>query len=462
MTGATAKVAAPIIKALGVALTLGVAALNPSLVQAQTSAPTYSKDVAPILNRHCVNCHRPGEMGPMPLMTFEQVRPYAASIRRRVENGTMPPWHAEAPAGHFLNERRLTDAEKDTISRWVAGGSPQGNPQDQPPAPRFVEGWSIGTPDVVLSMQREFEVPASGTIDYQNFAIPTNFTEDKWIQAMELRARVPSVVHHILVYARETGVPPRRDPFRQLPLPNGGNHGVALPARNEGPPQPQQNQNQNQGQQNQAPRQPIRQTLIASLAPGTTTMVFQPGTALRIGAGATVIFQVHYTANGTATKDLSRMGLVFAKEAPRQEIMSSQFMNPQLILPAGAANQRVDSAIEFTSDAKIWALIPHTHLRGKSWEYRLTYPDGRSEVVLAVPKYDFNWQTYYHYTKPLAVPKGSRLEAIAHYDNSAGNKANPDPSVTVRWGEQTWEEMQYTGISYTVDAPATPTGAQQQ
>jgi mono/diheme cytochrome c family protein len=459
MTGATVKAAAPFI--LGVAVTLGVAALNPPAAQAQTSAPTYSKDVAPILNQNCAGCHRPGEMGPMPLLTFDQVRPYAASIRRRVENGTMPPWHAEAPSGHFLNERRLTAAEKDTISRWVAAGAPQGNPQDLPPAPRFVDGWSIGTPDVVLSMQKEFEVPASGTIDYQNFAIPTNFTEDKWIQAMELRAGTPSVVHHILVFARETGVQPRRDPFRQVALPNGGNHGVTMPQRSEGQP-PQQNQGQQQGSQNQAPRQPVRQTLIASLAPGTTTMVFQPGTALRIGAGTTVIFQVHYTANGTAARDLSRMGLILAKEAPRQEIMSSQFMNPQLILPAGAANQRVDSAIEFTADSHIWALIPHTHLRGKSWEYRLTYPDGRSEVVLSVPKYDFNWQTYYHYATPLAVPKGSRLEAVAHYDNSAANKANPDPTVTVRWGEQTWEEMQYTGITYTVDAPAAPTAAQQQ
>jgi hypothetical protein len=154
------------------------------------------------------------------------------------------------------------------------------------------------------------------------------------------------------------------------------------------------------------------------------------------------------------------MGLIFAKEAPGQEIMSSQFMNPQLVLPAGAPNQRVDAAIEFTADTHIWALVPHTHLRGKSWEYRMTYPDGRTEVVLSVPKYDFNWQTYYHFTKPFAAPKGSRLDAIAHYDNSAGNRANPDPKAEVHWGEQTWEEMQYTGITYTIDAPAAPTAQQ--
>jgi hypothetical protein len=448
------------VPAAGLAIVLAVAMLNPQVSSAQQAgAPTFSKDVAPILYKNCVGCHRPGEMGPMPLLTFQQVRPYANAIRTRVQNGTMPPWHVDAPAGHFLNERRLTEAEKDTIVRWVTAGSPQGDSKDLPAPPTFTEGWAIGEPDVVLSMQRAFDVPASGTIEYQNIPVPTNFTEDKWVQAMELRPGEPKVVHHILVFARETGVQPRRDPFRMLPLPNGGNHGVTLPERarpQSQAPAPQAAQNP----QNQAPRPPVRQTLIASLAPGTTTMVFQPGTSLRIGAGTTLIFQIHYTANGTPSKDLSKIGLIFAKEPPRQEIMSSQFMNPQLVLPPGAANQRVDAAIEFTSDAHIWALVPHTHLRGKSWEYRLTYPDGRSEVVLAVPKYDFNWQTYYHYAKPLAAPKGSRLEAVAHYDNSAGNRANPDPKAEVHWGEQTWEEMQYTGITYTIDAPAAPTAQQ--
>jgi hypothetical protein len=427
-----------------------------SSAQGQPNAPTYSKDVAPILNKNCAGCHRPGEMGPMPLLTFQQVRPYAAAVNRRVQDGSMPPWHAEAPPGTFHNERRLTDAEKDTIARWVAGGSQQGDPKDLPPSPPIVEGWVIGQPDVVLAMQTEFEVPASGTIEYQNFAIPTNFTEDKWVQAMEMRPGDPSVVHHILVFARESGVAPRREPYRQINLPNGGNFGVTAPERPRFRQQ-QQQQRPPEAQQNQAPRTPMRQSLIASLAPGTSTMVFQPGTALKLSAGTTVVFQVHYTANGTATKDRSKMGLIFAKEPPKQEIMSSQFMNPMMVLPPGAANQRVDTEIEFTADSHIWALLPHTHLRGKSWEYQLKYPDGRTEVVLSVPKYDFNWQTYYHFSKPLAAPKGARLQAIAHYDNSAANRANPDPKVEVYWGEQTWEEMQYTGITFTIDAPAAPT-----
>jgi hypothetical protein len=187
----------------------------------------------------------------------------------------------------------------------------------------------------------------------------------------------------------------------------------------------------------------------------------QPGQALLIRKGTILNFQIHYTANGTATKDKSSLGLTFAKEPPVQEVRSSQFMNPRLILPPGADNQRVDTAIEFNEDSHIVSMIPHTHLRGKSWEYTIMYPDGRSEMILSVPKYDFNWQTSYVFTKPIAAPKGSRLMAVAHYDNSAGNKANPDPTVTVRWGEQTWEEMQYTGISYIVDRPQeTPTQGQ--
>jgi hypothetical protein len=195
--------------------------------------------------------------------------------------------------------------------------------------------------------------------------------------------------------------------------------------------------------------------LIATTAPGTNAMTFEPWQAIRIPAGSQLLFQVHYTANGKEATDQSSVGMIFAKEAPKQELHNSAFVNLLLRLPPGADNQAVDSAIEFTQDSHITALFPHTHLRGKSWEYRLIYPDGRSEVVLAVPKYDFNWQTYYFFTTPLAVPKGSRLEATAHYDNSVNNPSNPDPKIEVHWGDQTWEEMQYSGITYYVDHPLT-------
>ena len=399
-------------------------------------APTFSKEVAPILYKNCVSCHRPGEIAPMSLLTYEQARPWAKSIREKVASGQMPPWHASQPHGTFANDRRLTDQEKNTLIAWVDAGAPQGERADMPAMPQFAEGWEIGKPDLVLSMAKPYDVPASGTIAYQFFTIPTNFTEDKWVQAIELRPGTRSVVHHILAFVREPGKP-AETPAYTMVLPRM----PRLPASREGNRAPQ-NQDANPG------------TLIATTAPGTNALIFEPGSALRIPAGASILFQMHYTANGKAATDQSSIGLIFAKGTPQREIRTGSFYNPLMKVPAGATDQAVDCAIEFTEDTHITALFPHTHLRGKSWEYRLIYPDGQSQVVLSVPKYDFNWQTYYVFTTPLVAPKGSRLEATAHYDNSVNNKWNPDPKIDVRWGEQTWQEMQYSGITYYVDRPA--------
>jgi hypothetical protein len=387
--------------------------------------PTFAKDVAPILFNNCAGCHRPGDIAPMSLLTYENARPWAKSIREKVAGGEMPPWHATQARGVFSNDRRLSDQDKETLIRWADSGAPKGDPKDMPPAPRFAEGWEIGNPDVIISMPREFEVKESGTIAYQFFEAPTDFTEDKWIQAIEVRPGARSVVHHVLVFCREPG--PRRPPVFNMVVPNLGAFGHGR--GEEGLPG----------------------ALIATTAPGTNAMTFKPGTAMRIKAGAVLAFQVHYTANGTATKDRTSVGMVFAKQPPKQEIRNSAFVNPVFVIPAGASNQQVDAAVQFNEDVHIWGLFPHTHLRGKSWEYKVTYPDGRVESVLSVPRYDFNWQTYYLFTKPLAIPKGARLDATARYDNSATNKWNPDPTVPVRWGPQTWEEMQYSGITFSVD-----------
>jgi mono/diheme cytochrome c family protein len=409
------------------ALAITVLALTaiPAARTSRAATPTFSKDVAPVLFKNCASCHRPGDIAPMSLLTYENVRPWAKSIREKVAVGTMPPWHATQAPGVFSNDRRLNEKEKDTLIRWADGGAPKGDPKDMAPAPKFAEGWEIGTPDAIISMPKEFEVKESGTIAYQFFEAPTNFTEDKWIQAIEVRPGARSVVHHVLVFCREPGT--RRPPAFSQTVPKLGNLG--------------------QGSHEQA----LPGALIATTAPGTNAMVFKPGTAMRIKAGASFAFQVHYTANGTATKDRTSVGVIFAKQPPQQEIRNSAFVNPFFVIAPGADNQAVESAIQFNEDSHVWALFPHTHLRGKSWEYRLVYPDGHAEAVLSVPKYDFNWQTYYLFTKPLAVPKGSRLEATAHYDNSTANKWNPDPKIAVRWGPQTWEEMQYSGITYSVD-----------
>ena len=300
-------------------------------------------------------------------------------------------------------------------------------------------------PDLVLSMAKPYEVPASGTIAYQLVTIPTNFTEDKWIQAIELRPGNRTVVHHILAFVREPGKPADPPAYATV-VPK-----MTRPPAARGGNAPQQSQERGPD------------TLIATEAPGTNALIFEPGSALKIPAGASIVFQMHYTANGKAATDQSSIGLVFAKGTRQREIRTGSFYNPMLKVPAGTADQAIDSAIEFTEDTHITALFPHTHLRGKSWEYRLVYPDGQSQVVLSVPRYDFNWQTYYVFTTPLAAPKGSRLEATAHYDNSVNNKWNPDPKIDVRWGEQTWQEMQYSGITYYVDdAPAATSGAPAQ
>ncbi len=384
------------------------------------AAPTFSKDVAPIIYKNCASCHRPGDIAPMSLLTYENVRPWAKAIREQVATRQMPPWHATQPHGTFLNDRRLSDADRDTLIRWADGGARKGDPKDLPMMPKFSDNWEIGTPDVVLGMSQDYEVPESGTVAYQYFQVPTNFTEDKWVQAIEVRPGTRSIVHHILVFCREPNAKPREMGYVSVV------------------PKMQQ-------------RSARADNLIGTTAPGTNAMIFRPGTALRVKAGSVLIFQMHYTTNGAAAKDKSSVGMTFARQAPQLEMRTSAFVNPMFVIPPGANNYQVDSAIEFTEDAHIWGLIPHTHLRGKSWEYRIVYPDGRTESVLSVPKYDFNWQTYYLFAKPIAVPKGTRLEATAHYDNSTANAFNPNPEAQVRWGDQTWEEMQYTGITYSID-----------
>lgn len=385
------------------------------------SVPTYSADVAPIVFEHCASCHRPGNIAPMSLLTYESTRPWARAIREQVATGQMPPWHATQPRGTFANDRRLSERERDTLIRWVDAGAPQGNPKDLPQQPKFSEGWEIGEPDIILSMSKEFEVPASGEVEYQNFQVPTNFTEDKWVQAIEVRPGTRKVVHHILVFCREQVAGERPVPFTQLVPKMPGLH------------------------ERRADK------LVATTAPGTNAMILSPGKALLIRAGAVLRFQIHYTTNGTAARDRSSVGIIFARQPPQQEIRTSAFVNPMFVIPPGANDQAVDSAIQFNEDSHILGLIPHTHLRGKSWEYRMVYPDGHTEVVLSVPRYDFGWQTYYVFAKPLSAPKGARLEATARYDNSAANRSNPNPNASVRWGDQTWEEMQYTGITYSVD-----------
>ena len=397
--------------------------------------PTFSKDVAPILYKNCVTCHRPGEAAPMSLMTYADARPWARAMNRRVTDGSMPPWHADNPTGTFENERGLTADEKAVIARWADAGAPEGDPKDRTARPTFTEGWSIGKPDAVFEMAEEYAVPAKGTIQYEYFTIPTNFTEARWLQAIEVRPGNRALVHHVLVYYQappESGV---------TVIPPG--QILELNAQHSRTPPTAPGATR--------PRRIIgRPTLIATYAPGTAPQVFRPGTAMRLPPGGVIEFQMHYTANGTAGTDRTRVGMIFAKEPPATELRASQFLNGQFAIPAGAADYRVDTDLGFRENVTLWGLFPHTHVRGKRWNYELVMPDGTKKPLLSVSKYDFNWQTYYMFKEPLELPKGTKILSSAWYDNSAANRSNPDPTDTVRWGDQTWEEMQYTGLIFSL------------
>ncbi len=434
--------------------------LAPAAAQAQSSAgqPTFSKDVAPIFYAHCTSCHRPGEIAPMSLLTYADARPFARSIATQVSQGTMPPWHAEAAHGTFANDRRMSAAEKDTLLQWVASGAIEGAPVDLPSQPEYPDGWTIGQPDAVLSMAEDYPVPAAGTLDYKYFEVPTSFTEDKWIQAYEVKPGEPSVVHHLIVYAR----PPRRAPQPgAAPRPAAGPPperpftfapGMGLPPEARA----------RMAHEDVPNDRPVPQSglgaFVGGFAPGQNVRIYQEGTAMRLPAGATLIFQMHYTANGTATTDRTTIAFRFADGPPRHEVLTISLVNQNFTLPAGVPDTRVDAQMTFNRDATVWSILPHTHVRGRAWEVEVTYPDGRSEIVLSVPNYDFNWQTDYVFSEPLKLPKGAVLRTSAWYDNSPANRSNPDPTADVFWGDQTWEEMQFTAMTVTLGERPSPTG----
>jgi mono/diheme cytochrome c family protein len=401
----------------------------------QEGAPTFSKDVAPILYKNCVSCHRPGEIGPMSFLSYTDVRPWAKSIRERVVSGAMPPWFADPHYGKFRNDRRLSQKDVDTIVAWANAGARQGNPADLPPVPSFADGWQIGAPDVVFEMPVEFQIPADGTVDYQYFEVKTDFKEDKWIQAGEVRVGDREHVHHATVYIDDG------DPSRPVAM----QVRAVFPDGQTPPPR--------QRPEKAAGGQTARRVgaVFVNYAVGEDAPVYPKGQAKRLKVGATLIFQMHYTTNGHPSKDRSKIGLIFAKEPPQHELRTGMIANAQFVIPPGEANQQVEAEATFTEDIKVWTMHPHMHLRGKDMQFRAEYPDGQSEVLLNVPRFDFGWQSDFWLAQPISLPKGSKLHVTAHFDNSRTNANNPDPTATVRWGDQTWEEMMIGYFTYTVD-----------
>lgn len=430
---------------MSLAMIGAVLARQPKPLAARNADPTFAEDVAPILYKNCTTCHHPGGLGPFSLLDYDSAKAKLDEMHDAVSEGVMPPWHADGPHGVFRNDRRLADVDRQTILRWIESGARPGDLKKLPPRPDYSQTWSMGTPDLVVGMREDFTVPASGTVEYQYFEVPTNVTEDKWIQAIEIMPGAREVVHHVLVYAKVPPAPGATPPT-PAPRPAGAPAPQPLFLRNRAygmPPEPSRLDTLHP---------PPRQlgALIGSLAPGTNVLEFPKGTAMRLRAGTVLTFQMHYTAHGHEMKDRTAIGFRFAKEMPDEEILASQFTNGSFTIPAGAKDVMVPSEITATQPVRIWGLLPHTHLRGTRWQYKLEKPDSTSEIILDVPHYDFKWQTYYLYATPLEIPAGAKITSMAWYDNSASNKSNPDPTKDVKWGDQTWEEMQYTGFLYSV------------
>jgi hypothetical protein len=400
--------------------TLIVALFGLSSAARAADAPvTFTKDVAPILYKSCVECHRPTMFAPMSLVTFDEARPWARSIKQRVVARTMPPWGADPAHGSFKNDPRLSQTEIDTIAKWVDDGAPKGDDKDLPPVPQLAEGWTIGKPDAVFTMEEEYKIPASGTIPYLYFRVPTHLTEDKWIQAIEIKPGARSHVHHVLAYTQPAG---------QTPNPGGA----------------------------------LGPTNIGGVTPNKPGLVFEPGVARLFRGNSDIVLQMHYTTNGTEATDRTTVAVIYAKQPPTKLAAGGMALNPRFVIPANDGNAEVRATQTLTKDTLVTAYTPHMHVRGKDMTYIAHYADGTDETLISVPKYDFNWQITYQLAQPKLLPKGTKVEVIAHYDNSTANKFNPDPSKDVRWGDQTWEEMMIGFYSTVVDLPQAPATPQEK
>jgi hypothetical protein len=360
----------------------------------------------------------------MSFLTYRETRPWAKAIREAVLTRKMPPWLADPHYGKFANDRSLTQAQIATFSAWAAAGAAEGNSKDAPPPVEFVKGWAIGKPDVVFEMPNQFDVPSEGTIEYQYIVIPTGFTEDRWVQVAEARPGNRKLVHHIIAFVRPPGSKWMQDAKPGVPF---------VPTRTQ--------RESGRSSRQESDGEITSTELLVGYAPGLPPTQLAAGQAKLVKAGSDFVFQMHYTANGKPGTDRSRIGLIFAKEPPRERIFTTSATNSKFVIPAGAGNYQVDSSVEIAQDTKLIDLMPHMHLRGKDFEYRAVYPTGETQVLLRVPRYDFNWQLYYYPQEPILLPKGTRIECTAHFDNSPNNPANPDATKEVRWGDQSWQEM---------------------
>ena len=394
--------------------------------------PTFTKDVAPILQKNCQTCHRPGEAGPFSMLTYEDVRPWAGAMKLAVQQKLMPPWYADPQYGHFSNARALSSDDIKTIVAWATAGAPKGDPKDMPPPVKFTEGWGIPKPDVVLQLPKEFPVPESGMVEYQYSIVPTGFTKDTWVQAAEVRPTERAVVHHIIAYVREPGSNYFKDQ-------KAGVFFEAPPPKDE-----------------KIDTSALPSDFLVGYAPGQPAEILQPGQGKLIKAGSDIVFEVHYTPNGKPVMDRTKLGLVLAKEPPKNRVQTLSAVNGTFKIPPGDPNYRVDASFEVAKEVTLAGIHPHMHARGKDFEYRLVFPNGETRTILKVPVYNWHWQLWYNLAEPIVLPAGTKIECTAHFDNSANNPENPDPTKTVIWGQQSWDEMMVGFFNLVYDAKMSP------
>ena len=390
-------------------LTGALAAPWPQRRTPRAETTTFTRDVAPILNAKCVTCHRPGEVAPMALLTYQDARPYARAIKEKVASRQMPPWFADKSAGTFANDPSLTDKEIATITRWVDAGAPQGDPSDMPTPPQFTDGWQLGEPDQIIELP-EVQIPADGGDYFPTPNIALDLKEDRWIRAIEIRPSNRQVTHHSVIFSANVDMMAATGTF----------------------------------------------DVLGVWAVGTPATVYPEGSGRWIRKGQTLRTNLHYHPNGTPQTDRTRIGLYFGKGELKKEVVAALAGNVLFTIPANAPNHELHAVYVADQDINIVSFFPHMHLRGRDMTMTATFPGGRQETLLKVPAYDFNWQLFYYPKQRVALPRGTRLDLVAHYDNSAANQHNPDPTKPVRFGEASTAEMMFGMFEFTADAGVSP------
>ncbi len=407
------------------------AAISFSAFQPHADTPTFSKDIAPIFFKRCATCHRPGEVAPMSLLSYEETRPWVKSIRKAVAQRVMPPWGANPKVGHFSNDLGLTDAEIKLIGDWADAGAPEGDRAALPAAPELQTGWKLGEPDYVVELG-DFQVPADGNDLFPTVRVAVALPEDRWIRAIEFSPGDKRVVHHILAILGD---------FSMNGTQTFNQQSVAEAMRRTASAE--------------APE--IFQVWVAGAQP----TVYPEGMGRILKRDQVITVNLHYHPNGKATTDRSKIGLYFGKGEMQKRITTNFAVNTGFLIPPGAPNHEVKAFHQFDQDSRIISFMPHMHVRGKDMRYELVKPDGQREVLLDVPRYNYNWQWIYYPVEAIRAPKGSRVEVVAHYDNSKNNPNNPDATQTIVYRDATLQEMFVAFMEFIVDdgvapAPAPP------